>query len=98
MTPITDAHCAKCECAQTPCECAAKMRAMEAEITRLHKSIGEAIELVINLPCGGIGPGGMAQEELDAEAEAGRHAGNDAMFDIGQRVYLVLARTKEVKP
>ena len=30
-TPITDAHCARCECAQTPCECAARLRQMEAE-------------------------------------------------------------------
>ena len=33
VTPITDAHCAKCECAQTPCECAAKLRAIETELT-----------------------------------------------------------------
>ena len=32
MTPITDAHCARCECAQTPCECAAKLRQMETAI------------------------------------------------------------------
>jgi hypothetical protein len=31
-TTITDRHCAKCECAQTPCECAAKLRQMEAII------------------------------------------------------------------
>lgn len=33
LTAITDAHCARCECAQTPCECAAKMRELETALT-----------------------------------------------------------------
>jgi hypothetical protein len=32
-TPITDAHCARCECSQTPCKCATQLRELETALT-----------------------------------------------------------------
>ena len=49
MSPITDAHCAKCECAQTPCECAARLRELETALTAAQAAIKRRDEVIEEL-------------------------------------------------
>jgi Lar family restriction alleviation protein len=52
LTPSTDAHCAKCECAQTPCECAARLRELETALTAAlaaHKACKRELALIRKL-------------------------------------------------
>ena len=47
------------------------------------------------LPCGGIGPDGATQEELDDVARKGRHYSDDAMYHVGQQAWLLAQQAME---
>ena len=64
----------------------------QANTEKLLVAIQEVMGLLCNLPSGGIGPDGATIEELDIVAEKGAYLDNDAVFDMGQRMYRILEK------
>jgi len=65
-----------------------KNRTCKSEVKDLLEM---AIKECVLSPCGGIGPDGHTQEELDEAADAGHPIMDDDTIHRGQQIYLYLA-------
>jgi len=61
-----------------------------ATTQRLTTAIREVMDLVCELPIGGIGPDGYTTAELQEAANCGECVDGNAVHDIGQRIYRIL--------
>lgn len=57
---------------------------------KLIDAVKNVMDMLRQLPCGGIGEDGMTMDELESVAETGTYAGYDAMYDMGQRMFRTL--------
>jgi len=71
-----------------------KGKKMNNEIIR--NLITNAMNALCNLPCSEIGPNGASQADLDAMAAEGRYADDDAVYDMGQRTWLMLEEARKM--
>ena len=56
------------------------------------KDIKAAMEVLCDMPCGGIGGDGWTMEEIDAVEQTGHPAENDATYHQAQKAWLLLDR------
>ena len=56
----------------------------------LIAAMSEVMDMLCQLPVGGIGPDGPTWDELDAAAERGEFLDGEAVHDMGQRMYRTL--------
>ena len=59
--------------------------AAHSDLLDILLSIQNGVE---NLPCGGIGPCGATQDELDESSELGKSFEDDAVYHSGQQIWL----------
>ena len=63
---------------------------------KISELIIDAMAMLENLPCGGIGADGYTEEELDAFTDQGTFAEQDAVYHMGQEVWLMLEKARKL--
>ncbi len=64
----------------------------------IYNELSRVQETLEQMPCGGIGPNGATEDDLDEAAAEGRHYGDDAMYHTAQQAWLQIERIKQRLP
>jgi hypothetical protein len=60
--------------------------------TQEREGVAQAMSVLCDATCGGIGPDGMTLQELQTQWDQGKTAENDSMYDTCQHVYRLLEK------